>query len=211
MHTETLLQRAFSVPGQLYWDEDNQFIALLNENKRLLAAMSYIHADIEHLRVSLVVAHESNQGLGYRVYLGAMAALHPFTLSADDCSVTGHSVRIWQQLYNCDGLVKKSLYASNAYNPKINTERYEELALSNAHKSGAPLLASTGLLDEPGSLEVAIKTGALNPHIYNMGFSLGSELIKLLEGVVTPVTFSHSQVQAINAFLSDDESVSVIL
>jgi hypothetical protein len=207
MRTDLLLSRAFSVPGQILWDENKQLIVLLSESNQMLAAMSYIHADTEHLRVTLVASYKSHLGLGYRVYLGALAALYPFTLSADDCSVSGNSIRIWEQLYQCSGLTKESLYGSPAYNPAIDSELFEELSKSNPQimpEQWCQWEDGKEMQSDPEAFMIrAAKEDWFNPHIYNMGFSLTDKLADHLVPLVAPASFNKLQAECINQFLSD--------
>lgn len=206
------MQRAFTVPGTLLWDEDNQYVILISPDNAILAAMSYFTPHHQHARVNLVASTKGRQGLGYRIYLATMAAMHPFTLSADDCSVSGNSIRIWEQLFKCDGINKEPLFGTSAYQPEIEQELFEELRDTNPE---IPLEQWDEWLDDDrmqvndgkAFINVLLSEQAFMPHMYNMGFSLTDELAAQIKPLIKPVTLSIEQLDWVSKFLTSSHHV----
>lgn len=188
----------------VYFDKESGFITLYDQSGHLVGAMS-IAAQREgslSYRVKMVVTCFKGMGDGWRLYLSALAIVRSLggTLSADDESVTGYSVDIWEKIWLSSDLVRVPLDISDQ-NLEYHDEYFNELAKTNPNISEQEM-EEFGTYDNFNFQEL-FRVGKLNPHIYNYGFSLPEDMTTKMLSNITFKKISEKDVLSVNALWND--------
>ena len=191
--------RANTAHAACFWDKQARLGVLIERDGTILAAMEYHIEKGMQARVQQSGSLQGRKGYGYCLYLYAKAALGPeLMLSPDTTGLTRSALRLWERLFDADGICRRSLYYTQAYRPCMD-EVYDE----------GVIMTNPSLLDEEwqayealGQLHERIASGDVKPHLANWGFTLPEPYQSEFAKKVRPINFTDLQKRVIYNYLT---------
>ncbi len=185
------------------FDLARQQVALVGSNGAIHGSLQMASPkDSETNSVSMIVSTQQRQGLGWKLYLAALALSthNKQALCADRESVRGYSIGMWVKLWNTVELIRKALPIDEQL-VECNFDYFEELTETNPDFSEADFdrFADMDYFD----LTTAFEKGDITPHIYNHVFSLPAEVAEEIYAPIKHRALTAQEIGDIEALWED--------
>lgn len=179
---------------KVIFDKDLNQIILLDDLERIMGCLQMKSTENGNARIKMAVTRFSFMGDGWLLYLTALALVskEKGMLSADSDSVSGTSTLIWEKIWACESISRKTLPLEQ-HNFEYQDEYFEELPLTNPNTSSADFEIYSKY-DHKRFYELFEK-GTLNPHLYNFGFSISDDMTKHMLKKVELASLTRKQKQ----------------